>query len=104
MRTLARMIIRVYRARSHPGMDRDFEAFLRETALPMMKKQEGCKTVQLGKTRWGGSPEFVIVSTWDSIDHLKQFAGAEWQSPRILPEEAHMVARVFCDHYEAMGP
>jgi heme-degrading monooxygenase HmoA len=96
------MILRVYRARTHAGMDKDFEEFLTQTALPMIKKSEGCRDVVLGKTRWGGSPEFVVVSKWESTDALKRFAGPEWQNPRILPEEAHMVSKVFCDHYEVM--
>lgn len=97
------MIVRVYRARTHPGMDKDFEQFLLETALPLMRKQAGCTDVLLGRTRWGGQPEFVVVSRWASIDALKQFAGAEWQKPRIIPEEAHMVREVFCDHYDALN-
>lgn len=96
------MILRVYRARTHAGMDKDFEVFLAETALPMMKKSQGCLEVVLGKTRWGGHPEFIIVSKWDSTESLKSFAGPEWQNPRILPEEAHMVKQVFCDHYEVL--
>ena len=96
------MILRVFRARTHPGMDKDFEEFLRHTALPLMRKQEGCEDVALGRTRWGGQPEFVVVSKWASIDALKSFAGPEWQSPRILAEEAHMVKQVFCDHYEVL--
>jgi quinol monooxygenase YgiN len=96
------MILRVFRARTHPGMDKDFEEFLTHTALPLMKKQDGCRSVVLGKTRWGGQPEFVVISQWDNVDALKRFAGAEWQSPRILPEEAHMVKQVFCDHYEGL--
>jgi heme-degrading monooxygenase HmoA len=98
------MILRVYRARTHAGMDKEFERFLTQEALPLMKKQSGCKDVALGKTRWGGQPEFVVISRWDSVEALKQFAGPEWQSPRILPEEAHMVKQVFCDHYEMLGP
>jgi heme-degrading monooxygenase HmoA len=97
-------IIRVYRARTHAGMDKEFERFLLQEALPLMRKQNGCIDVHLGKTKWGGSPEFVMVSRWDSIDSIKQFAGPDWQSPRILPEEAHMVKQVFCDHYELLTP
>jgi heme-degrading monooxygenase HmoA len=96
------MIVRVYRARTHAGMDKDFEQFLVQTALPLMRKSEGCRDVILGRTKWGGQPEFVIVSKWDSVDALKRFAGPDWQSSRILPEEAHLVKQVFTDHYEVL--
>ena len=96
------MIVRVFRARPHAGMDKDFEIFLQETALPLMKKSDGCAAVTFGRTRWGGATEFVVISRWESIDALKRFAGENWQQPKILPEEAHLVKQVQCDHYDEL--
>ena len=36
------MIVRVFRARVHPGKEDEFERFVIETALPMVKAAEGC--------------------------------------------------------------
>ena len=35
------MIIRIFRVTAEPGRRRDFEEFLREEALPLMKRQPG---------------------------------------------------------------
>jgi hypothetical protein len=33
---------------------------------------------------------------------LEAFAGPRWQEAVIEPEEEHMLAQVFCDHYESV--
>lgn len=98
----ASVILRVFHAHPHPGMDRDFEAFLREVGLPLMRKQAGCRAVTMGKTRWGGAPHIVVISTWDSLDALKAFVGEKYQNPVILPEESHMVKEVEVEHFEVL--
>ena len=35
------MTIRVFRPTIHPGKQREFEAFLRDTAVPLVSKQAG---------------------------------------------------------------
>lgn len=83
-------------------MDRDFEQFLREVAIPLMRKQTGFVDVSVGRTRWGGPPGFVVISRWATLDHLKSFVGDKWQDPIILPEEDHMVKQVSVEHYETL--
>jgi hypothetical protein len=40
-----------------------------------------------------------VVTHWDSAAALEAFAGSRWQEAVIEPEEEHMLAQVFCDHY-----
>jgi hypothetical protein len=96
------VIIRVFRARIHPGKEDEFERFVRETGVPMAEAQAGCSHVAWGRSRWGDQPEFVVVTHWDSLDELEAFAGPRWQEPVIEPEEQDMLAEVFCDHYETV--
>ena len=48
------------------------------------------------------SPEYVVVTQWDSVAALEAFAGPRWQEAVIEPKEEHMLAEVFCDHYETV--
>jgi hypothetical protein len=45
------LIIRVFRARIHPGKEGEFERFVRDTGVPMVEAQAGCSHVS-----WGRSP------------------------------------------------
>jgi hypothetical protein len=42
------------------------------------------------------------VTHWDSVAALEAFAAPRWQEAVIEPEEEHMLAQVFCDHYETV--
>jgi quinol monooxygenase YgiN len=96
------VIIRVFRAQIHPGKESEFERFVRETGVPTVKAQAGCPHVAWGQSRWSDQPEFVVVTHWDSVAALEAFAGPRWQEAVIKPEEKHMLAQVFCDHYETI--
>ena len=67
------------RARVHPGKEDEFERFVIETGVPMVKAQEGCTHVTVGKSRWSEQPEFLVVTHWRSVDALQAFAGPDWQ-------------------------
>jgi quinol monooxygenase YgiN len=96
------VIIRVFRAQIHHGKEGEFERFVRETGVPTVEKQAGCAHVAWGRSRWSEQPEFAVVTHWDSVAALEAFAGPRWQEAVIEPEEEHMLAQVFCDHYETV--
>ena len=61
------MVVRVFRARIHPGKEAEFERFVMGTGVPLVTEQAGCSQVRVGKNRWSDQPEFVVVTHWDSI-------------------------------------
>jgi len=81
-------------------MEHEFERFVIETGVPMATAAEGCTHVQAGMSRWSDRPEFLVVSHRTSVAALQAFAGPDWQTAVIEPEEEHMLTEVFCDHYE----
>jgi heme-degrading monooxygenase HmoA len=97
------VVVRVFRVRVHEGKEDEFERFVLDTGLPAVKAQDGCTHATVGKSRWSEQPEFVVVTHWKSVEALADFAGADWQEAVVLPEEEHMLAEVFCDHYEVIG-
>jgi hypothetical protein len=45
------MIIRVFRPTIHAGKEREFDAFLRDTALPLVSQQSGLVAQHVGRPR-----------------------------------------------------
>jgi hypothetical protein len=43
------MIIRVFRPTVHPGKEREFEVFLRATAVPLVSQQPGARGAACGQ-------------------------------------------------------
>ena len=93
------MIIRVFRARVHDNMQKKFEKFLRERAIPLLRKQAGILSIQIGTPVEHTPNEFLVISTWKDLDALKGFTGEKWQEPVIDPKEEHLLAETFLHHY-----
>ena len=52
------MIIRVFKPTIHPGKEREFEAFLRDTAVPLVSQQAGLVAQDVGRPREPSSMEW----------------------------------------------
>jgi quinol monooxygenase YgiN len=78
------------------------KAIFQKAGVPMVRAKAGCSQVTWGRSRWSDQPEFVVVTHWDSVAALEAFAGPRWQEAVIEPEEEHLLAEVFCDHYETL--
>jgi heme-degrading monooxygenase HmoA len=97
------VIIRVFRPTIHPRKEHEFEAFLRETAVPLVSQQSGLVAQHVGKPRDPGSTEFLYVSVWEDVESIRAFAGDRWQEAVITPDEAHLLKDTWIGHYEALG-
>jgi heme-degrading monooxygenase HmoA len=96
------MIIRVFRPRIHPGKEREFEAFLRDTAVPLVSQQAGLLAQHLGKPNDPSSTEYLYVTLWEDLDSIQAFAGQRWQQARITPDEEHLLTDTWIGHYQAL--
>jgi heme-degrading monooxygenase HmoA len=77
------MIIRVFRPTIHPGKEREFEAFLRATAVPLVSQQSGLVAQHVGKPRDPSSTEYAYVTIWEDVESIQAFAGERWQEAVI---------------------
>lgn len=96
------MIIRVFRPTIHPGREREFEAFLRDTAVPLVSQQSGLVAQHVGKSRDPSSTEYLYVTVWEDIESIRAFAGEHWQEAVIAPNEEHLLKNTRIGHYEVL--
>jgi heme-degrading monooxygenase HmoA len=96
------VIIRVFRPTIHPGKEREFEAFLRETAVPLVSRQPGLVAQHVGAPRDPSSTEFVYVTVWEDVESIRAFAGERWQEAVIEPEEEHLLEDTWIGHYDVL--
>ena len=94
------MYVRVFRVRTHPGMEADFRRFMLETGRPGLLQRDGLAGVILGQRTWGDQPESLLISRWESLEALKRFAGEHWEEGHINAAATHLIAEVFCDNFE----
>jgi len=96
------VIIRVFRPTIHPGKEDEFEAFLRETAVPLVSQQSGLVAHHVGKPRASWSTEYLYVTVWDDVESISAFAGERWQEAVITPDEEHLLKNTWIGHYDVL--
>jgi transposase/quinol monooxygenase YgiN len=93
------MIVRVFRARTRPGMRAAYALLVRERGLPLMRGEPGCLAVHIGEIP-DRTDELSVVSVWKDLPSLKAFAGEHWQEVAILPGEAELLVETMVAHYD----
>ena len=96
------VIIRVFRPTIHPGMESEFESFLRETAVPLVSQQSGIVAQHVGRPRDPTSTEYLYITVWEDIESIRAFAGERWQEAVIDPDEEHLLKGTWIQHYETL--
>jgi len=96
------VIIRVFRPTIHPGKEGEFEEFLRDTAIPMVSRQQGLVAQHVGRPREPSSTEYLYVTVWDDVESIRAFAGERWQEAVITPDEEHLLSNTWIGHYEVL--
>jgi heme-degrading monooxygenase HmoA len=96
------VIIRIFRPTIYPGKEREFESFLRNTAIPLVSQQSGLIAQHLGKPRDPSSTEYLYVTVWENVESIRAFAGERWEEAVITPDEEHLLKETWIGHYEAI--
>jgi heme-degrading monooxygenase HmoA len=96
------VIIRVFRPTVHPGKEQEFEAFLRDTAVPLVSQQSGLIAQHVGRPRDPSSMEYLYVTVWEDVASIRAFAGERWQEAVVTPDEEHLLKDTWIGHYEVL--
>ena len=88
------MIIRVFRPTIHPGKEREFEAFLRDTAVPLVSQQAGLVAQHVETAGLVTRPPPSMCTSRSGGRRVDPaFAGERWQQAVITPDEEHLLKR-----------
>ena len=94
------MIIRVFRAKIRPGNLVEFKQMAQEQSIPWLTSSEGMLGYFAGEPHGADENEFVMVTLWRDVEALQSFAGENWQTPVVTPDEAPLVENMMAHHYQ----
>jgi len=79
-----------------------YEALLKDKVLPSLHKVEGYKGGYVFRKIGDDEAEFVVVTFFDSLEAVQQFAGPDYRVPVFEPEARRLLSRIesFATHYE----
>ncbi|WP_430968952.1 antibiotic biosynthesis monooxygenase family protein [Spongiimicrobium sp. 2-473A-2-J] len=93
------MIIRIFRATVHKELHTEFMEKFREISIPLVKTQQGLVALEIGEpTQWHPN-EFVMISTWETEQHIRNFVGDQWNEAHIPSGMEKYVVQCWVRHY-----
>jgi len=96
------MIARIWHGWTAAADARTYENLLRDEIFPSIAAREipGYRGAELMIRDGGGEVEFVTLLRFDSMDAVKEFAGADEGKPVIYPKAEVLITRmVRAQHY-----
>jgi heme-degrading monooxygenase HmoA len=96
------MIVREWRAWAVPPNDTVYEEHFRSSVVPHLQEMPGCIGAQLLRRKVGDKVELVAMTTYESLDAIRAFAGEDLERAVVAPEARAVLARFDdrCRHYE----
>lgn len=81
------MILRVYRVTVPKDLHTEFEAKFKAVATTLLAEYEGLLSVEIARPSEWKPLEFMMISKWETVAHIKKMAGEDWNKAHI---PAHM--------------
>ncbi|HXF52982.1 MAG TPA: antibiotic biosynthesis monooxygenase [Hyphomicrobiaceae bacterium] len=98
------MITRVWRGWTDKQNADAYETLLKTEIIPGIaaKKIPGCRGIELGRRELGAEVEFATLMRFDSLDAVRDFAGADYETAVVPPKARALLARFDAKsaHYE----
>ena len=87
------MIARLWHGWTKSADADTYQAALLHTILPEMHRVKGYQGGHVLRKDAADETEFVVLTFWDSMDAVKEFAGANFKTPVITPAVSKLLYR-----------
>jgi heme-degrading monooxygenase HmoA len=98
------MIARVWHGVTEASKGDEYVEFLKRSGVPDYQSTPGNRGVYILRRLDGGKADFLLITFWDSLEAIKDFAGEDVTKAKYYPEDANFLLefepRVI--HYEVM--
>ena len=98
------MIARVWQGRTLTAKADEYEKYLNASGVERALGTDGNHGVEVLRKADGPRTDFVVISYWESIDAIKRFAGASFESAVIMDRDKEFLIEVEPNvlHYEVV--
>ena len=99
------MIARIWHGFTKPEHADAYEAMLKPELLPGISQVKGYKSSYLLRRDRGEEIEFITIMLWDSIDAIRAYAGADYETSVVPVERRKYLSRhdAKAAHYEIVS-
>lgn len=96
------MIIRIFQVRVPADLIEEFEPKFKSISYGAVASAKGCTEVQISKGLGDQSQTYVMISKWERLEALIEFAGPQWQQPHIPAGMGKYAEDCSVEHYQAL--
>lgn len=99
------MIVRTWRGVASAGRPDDYPAHFNNAVLPELHGVPGFVNAMLLRRATAEGHEFLVITTWESLEAITAFAGADPGRAVVEPGAVAALARFdeTVDHYDLLG-
>ena len=99
------MIIRMWHGRVHHDDALAYREFLKQRAIPDYQSVKGNIDVKILERHEEDSTHFITMTSWESLDAIKSFAGQDVEKAKYYPEDDGYLLEFepTVVHYEVVG-
>ena len=81
------MIARIWRGRTRPEHADEYAEYVGETGVVHHRETSGNRGSMVFQRKVGEDVEILVVSLWESLDHVRDFAGEDPEVAVYFPED-----------------
>jgi heme-degrading monooxygenase HmoA len=85
------VISRLWRALAHPKRAQEYIEHLRTETFPALRKIPGFVDASILSRPCGAGVEFLVITRWDSMDAIANFAGSDPEAAVVPGKAADMM-------------
>jgi heme-degrading monooxygenase HmoA len=85
------MICRLWRGLTRPEQAEHYVEHLRQQTLPRLRELSGFVGVSILRRQLDRGAEFVVITRWESLQAIEQFAGSDYSVAVVPPEVQRMM-------------
>lgn len=97
------MILRVYKVTVPKELHVEFEIKFKAVAAMLLVEYEGLLTVEIARPSQWKPLEFMMISRWPTIAHIRKMAGDDWNEAHIPDHMRKYTLAHSLDHYHLIA-
>lgn len=96
------MIIRLWRGKTPRDKADEYEIILRRTGLADYTSVDGLLAYYFTRNDRDTYTDFLLITHWDSIESIKEFAGDDYHKAKYYPEDHDFLLEFpeFVEHFQ----
>jgi heme-degrading monooxygenase HmoA len=96
------LIGRVWKGRTSAARADEYQRYLNANGISTILATKGNRGVTVMRRQVGDAVEFTVLSVWESMEAVRDFAGADYRKAVILPRDREFLLSVEpeVEHFE----